>query len=403
LATLASLTESGLDTHEPLPYSRQWVDDSDIEAVVGTLRGDWLTQGPAVAAFERALAHYCGARFAVAVSSGTAALHLACLAARVGPGDWGITSPITFVASANCMAYCGGAPVFVDINSTTATLDPAALRAACQRRHPRVIVPVDFAGQCADLPAIAAIARECGALVIEDAAHALGAAYQHQGRWVRAGACVHSDMAVLSFHPVKHIATGEGGAVLTNAPEFHQRLRELRSHGITHDPERLSRSDGPWYYEQCALGYNYRLTDVQSALGLSQLRRLEAFVARRRELVELYRSLLADLDDRLTLLTESSGQRSSYHLMVIRLAGGSSERRALYDFLHRRGIRVQVHYIPVHLQPWYRDRFGMGPGDCPRAEAYYQGCLSLPLAPVLSGSDIHRVSAAIHDFMAYRR
>jgi UDP-4-amino-4,6-dideoxy-N-acetyl-beta-L-altrosamine transaminase len=393
-----------LDHVEPRPmsYSRQWLDSADIEAVVAVLRDDWLTQGPMVAAFEQALARRCGARFAVVVSSGTAALHLSCLAAGVGAGDVGITSPITFVASANCVAYCGGTPTFADVDPVTVTLDPIALRLACARRPPKVIIPVDFAGQCADLPAIMEIAREFGALVIEDAAHALGASYTYNGREFRAGGCAHSDLAVLSFHPVKHIATGEGGAVLTNDAFLYRRLLDLRSHGITKDATRLTGCDGPWYYEQHELGYNYRITDFQCALGLSQLAKLDAFVARRRELVAVYKSLLADLDDRLTLLTESDQQCSSYHLMVARLAGGASERRRLYDFLHQQRIHAQVHYIPVHLQPWYRDRFGTGPGDCPRAEAYYQECLSLPLAPMLTVSDLRRVSDAIHEFMAQR-
>jgi UDP-4-amino-4,6-dideoxy-N-acetyl-beta-L-altrosamine transaminase len=385
-----------------LPYGRQWIDEDDVQAVVAVLRSDFLTQGPLVEAFEHALARCCGVRHTVAVSSGTAALHLACLAAGVGPGDIGITSPITFVASANCVTYCGGTPRFADIDPTTVTLDPAALRTACIRHRPKVVIPVDFAGQCADLPAIAEVAREFGALVIEDAAHALGASYQYAGREFRAGGCVHSEMAVLSFHPVKHIATGEGGAILTNDEGHYHRLLELRTHGITKDADRLTRHDGPWYYEQHELGYNYRITDFQCALGLSQLAKLDAFVARRRELVELYRSLLSDLGDRLTLLTESPGRHSSYHLMVIRLAGGALERRRLYDFLRARRIHAQVHYIPVHLQPWYHERFGTGPGDCPHAEAYYEGCLSIPLFPALAMSDLHRVSDAIHEFMTGR-
>ncbi len=402
MAVASPVATHGCDELRPMSYSRQWLDSSDIEAVVAVLKDDWLTQGPTVAAFEQALASKCGAKFAVVVSSGTAALHLSCLAAGVGPGDVGITSPITFVASANCVAYCGGIPSFADIDPATVTLDPIALRAACERRPPKVIIPVDFAGQCADLPAIAEIAREFGALVIEDAAHALGASYRHKGREFRAGGCVHSDLAVLSFHPVKHIATGEGGAVLTNDALLYRRLLELRSHGITKDATRLTCQDGPWYYEQHELGFNYRITDFQCALGLSQLAKLDVFVARRRELVETYRSLLSDQGDRLTLLTESGDSRSSYHLMVARLAGGAIERRRLYDCLHQQRIQAQVHYIPVHLQPWYRDHFGYAPGDFPRAEAYYQTCLSLPLAPMLTVSDLRRVSDAVHEFMVRR-
>src|SRR5438445_4059647 len=277
-----------MESKAPLPCGRQWVDEEDIRAVVEILRSDWLTQGPMVKAFEQALADYCGARYAVAVSSGTAALHLACLAAGVGPGDGGLTSPISFAASANCIAYCGGAPAFVDIDPRTITMEPASLERTCQQQPPKVVIPVDFAGQPADLPAIYQIARKVGALVIEDAAHSLGATYDYQGQPFRTGSCAHADMATLSFHPVKHITTGEGGAVLTNDAGLYQRLLDLRTHGITRDPARLTRDDGPWYHEQQELGFNYRITDIQCALGLSQLRKLAAFVARRRELVQRY-------------------------------------------------------------------------------------------------------------------
>lgn len=378
-----------------MPYGRQWLDEDDIAEVVRVLRGDWLTQGPTVAAFEHALAEACGARYAVALSSGTAALHLAALAAGVGTGDIGITSPITFVASANCVAYCGGRPEFVDIDPATVTLDAGALEAACRRQPPKVILPVDFAGQPADLPAIAAVARRHGALVIEDAAHALGATYTHDGREYRIGDCAHADMAILSLHPVKHITTGEGGAVLTNRSDLYTRLQDLRTHGITKDPVRLTREDGPWYYEQHDLGYNYRITDMQCALGLSQLRKLPAFVARRRELVRLYQKALADLPGEVDLLTEAAGRRSSYHLLVARLRGGTDRRRRVFEALRQAGIHCQVHYIPVHLQPWYQRHTPFRRGDFPQAEAYYQGCLSLPLFPKMAEEDVYRVADAL--------
>jgi UDP-4-amino-4,6-dideoxy-N-acetyl-beta-L-altrosamine transaminase len=370
------------------------VDEEDIRAVVDVLRGDWLTQGPAIAAFEQALADFCGARYAVAVSSGTAALHLACLAAGVGPGDVGITSPITFVASANCIAYCDGSPAFVDVDPRTITMDPSALESACQRQAPKVVIPVDFAGQPADLPAISCIARAYGARVIEDAAHSLGATYQHEGKEYRTGSCVHADLATLSFHPVKHITTGEGGAILTNDADLYQHLLDLRTHGITKDPNRLTRDEGPWYNEQGELGFNYRITDLQCALGLSQMRKVVPFVERRRELVQRYRSLLPDRED-VRLLTEIPGRRSSYHLLVAQLQGGPERRRAVFERLHAAGIRVQVHYIPVHLQPWYRRRFGYRPGDFPQAEDYYAGCVSLPLFPRMSDADVQRSAAAL--------
>jgi UDP-4-amino-4,6-dideoxy-N-acetyl-beta-L-altrosamine transaminase len=383
-----------------LPYGRQWLEEDDCGAVERALKGIWLTQGPTVGAFEAALAEACGAGYAVAVSSGTAALHLACLAAGVGPGDYGITSPITFVASANSVAYCGGTPGFADIDPRTACLDPKALAEACARRSPKVVIPVDFAGQPADLPAISAIARRHGAVVIEDAAHSLGASYEHDGSWHRTGSCAHTEMAVLSFHPVKHITTGEGGAVLTNSRELNEKLLRVRTHGVTRDPGRLTRDDGPWYYEQQDLGYNYRITDVQCALGLSQLRKLDRFVARRRSLVGRYRDALADLADELRLVLEEPCRLSSYHLLVAQIKGGAARRRRVFDALAAGGIRCQVHYIPVHLQPWYKEHVGTREGDFPQAEAFYASCLSLPLFPAMADRDVDRVASALRAALA---
>jgi perosamine synthetase len=380
-----------------LPYGRQCLEEDDREAVLRVLSGDWLTQGPTVGSFEEALAESCGVRHAVAVSSGTAALHLACLAAGVGPGDFGITSPITFVASANCIAYCGGTPGFADIDPRTACLDPSALEEACIRRKPKVIIPVDFSGQPADLPTIQAVARRHGAVVIEDAAHALGASYLHDGCSFKAGSCAHSDLAILSFHPVKHITTGEGGAVLTNSQELYAKLLRLRTHGITRDGSLLTHNDGPWYYEQHDLGYHYRITDIQCALGLSQLRKLGKFVERRRELVGRYVQALADLAGDLTLLLEKPGKRSSYHLLVAQIEGEPTRRRRVFDSLAACNIRCQVHYIPVHLQPWYRTHIGSLEGEFPRAEAYYARCLSLPLFPAMADADVVRVAAALRE------
>ncbi|HLJ93355.1 MAG TPA: UDP-4-amino-4,6-dideoxy-N-acetyl-beta-L-altrosamine transaminase [Gemmataceae bacterium] len=387
-------------TDAPLPYGRQWIDEKDIHAVVEVLRGDWLTQGPLIRALEQALTDFCGARYAVAVSSGTAALHLACLAAGVGPGDGGLTSPISFAASANCVAYCGGTPGFVDVDPRTITMDPNALEHACRRQRPKVILPVDFSGQPADLPAIYEIARRVGARVIEDAAHSLGATYSCDGQSFRVGSCAHADMVTLSFHPVKHITTGEGGAILTNDAALYQRLLDLRTHGITKDPARLTRDEGPWYYEQHELGFNYRITDFQCALGLSQMKRLATFVARRRELVQRYSELLADLRDDVRLLTEVPGRRSSYHLLVAQIRGGAPRRRAVFERLQAAGIRTQVHYFPIHLQPWYSSRFGFRAGDFPQAEAYYAGCLSLPLFPRMADADVERSVAALRSALA---
>jgi UDP-4-amino-4,6-dideoxy-N-acetyl-beta-L-altrosamine transaminase len=394
------MSELPTQAQPPLPYGRQWIDDADIAAVVDVLQGDWLTQGPLVTAFEQALAERCGARYAVALSSGTAALHLACLAAGLGPGDVGVTSPITFVASANCVAYCGATPAFADIDPQTATLDPAALAAVCERLRPKVIIPVDFSGQPADLPAIREIARAHGALVIQDAAHSLGGSYLHEGVEHPVGACRHADLAILSFHPVKHITSGEGGAVLTNDPELYARLLDLRTHGITKDARRLTRDDGPWYYEQHSLGFNYRITDLQCALGLSQLGKLPDFIQRRRALVALYSELCADLTADVALLIERDDRRSAYHLMVARIRGGAPRRRAIFEALQARGIRPQVHYIPVHLQPWYRERYSFQEGDFPHAEEYYAGCVSLPLFPKMTDDDVRRVVAALREALA---
>ena len=384
-----------------LPYGRQSLDEDDCEAVIRVLNGDWLTQGPMVEAFEQALAESCGAKHAVAVSSGTAALHLACLAAGVGPGDVGITSPITFVASANCVAYCGATPGFVDIDPHTACLDPALLETACSLHAPKVVIPVDFAGQPANLPAIQNVAQRHGAIIIEDAAHSLGALYEHEGHWYQAGSCAHTDLAIFSFHPVKHITTGEGGAILTNSPELHAKLLRLRSHGITRDPGLLTRNDGPWYYEQQELGYHYRITDIQCALGISQLRKLGRFVERRRALVNRYREQLTELANDLTLLLEQPGKRSSYHLLIAQIQGGAARRRQVFDFLAARNIRCQIHYIPVHLQPWYQQHVGTRDGNFPRAEAFYDGCLSLPLFPAMTDHDVDRVTHALKAALAY--
>ncbi len=388
---------------QPLPYGRQWIDDDDVAGVVAVLESERLTQGPLVERFEAALCAATGARHAVAVSSGTAALHLACLAAGVEEGDVGITSPITFMASANCVAFCGGTPAFADVDPATATLDPNALEDACRKRRPAVVLPVDFAGQPADLPAIEDVARRHGAVVVEDAAHALGARYTSAGQEHRVGACSHADMAVLSFHPVKHITTGEGGAVLTNDAALATRLRELRSHGITRDRARLRRDDGPWYHELHALGFNYRITDIQSALGLSQLRRLDTFVERRRALAALYAPHLERLGDDVRPLGEVPGRRSSYHLLVVQIRGDAGRRRRVFEALHTRGILVQVHYIPVHTQPYYAERHGCRPGDFPKAEAYYQTCLSLPLFPRMADADVERVAAALGEALAETR
>ncbi|MDP3541416.1 MAG: UDP-4-amino-4,6-dideoxy-N-acetyl-beta-L-altrosamine transaminase [Elusimicrobiota bacterium] len=372
-----------------IPYGRQVIDAADRAAVDKVLRSDWLTQGPSVAAFEAAVARACGARHAVACSNGTTALHLACLAAGLGPGDEAVVPPITFAATANAVAYCGARPVFADVKADTLTLDPAAFKAALTRKT-KAVLPVHFAGLPADMAEIGAFAREKGLIVIEDAAHALGASYGRK----KIGACEHSDMAILSFHPVKHIATGEGGMVLTNSDELAGRLRLFRSHGITRDPALLEKKDeGGWYYEMRELGFNYRIPDILCALGLSQLKKLPRFLARRRALAKAYRKAFASLDG-VTLQHLPPGREHAWHLFTIQVP--AARRRALYDFLHARGILANVHYIPVHTLPYYQ-RAGWKGARFPRAEAYYAGALSLPMHAGLTDEDQRRVIAAVRE------
>jgi UDP-4-amino-4,6-dideoxy-N-acetyl-beta-L-altrosamine transaminase len=380
-----------------LPYGKQLVDTDDVDAVAAQLRDDWLTQGPTIAKFEAALCEITGAKHAVAVSSGTAALHLACLAAGVERGDVGITADITFVASGNGIRYCGGTPRIVDVDPETALISLPALEAAVRESKPRVIIPVDFAGAVADLFAIARIAETVGAIVIEDAAHSLGAEYRDGASVYRAASCAHTAMAILSFHPVKHLTTGEGGAITTNDDALADRLRTLRTHGITRDPAKLTRNDGPWYQEQQTLGFNYRITDLQCALGISQAKKFPAFLARRRAIAAQYDAGFANLRG-VTPLRVPPGVTSAYHLYVIRIAGDSLEataakRKAAYLRLREVGIFPQVHYVPVHVQPDYAPfvRGNVFPG----ADAYYAGCLSLPMYPALTDEDVQRVIDAV--------
>jgi UDP-4-amino-4,6-dideoxy-N-acetyl-beta-L-altrosamine transaminase len=379
-----------------IPYGRQDVTEDDIAEVVRILRSDWLTQGPAVPQFEAHVARYCGAPHAVALNSATSALHVACLALGLGRGDWLWTVPNTFVASANCGRYCGASVDFVDIDPRTYNLSVAALEAklaaaARESRLPKVLVPVHFGGQSCDMEAIGALAQRYGFHVIEDASHAVGAKWQ--GRPV--GACTHSDLVVFSFHPVKLITTGEGGVVLTRDPELASRLRRLRSHGITRDQADMQNPDsGPWYYEQIDLGFNYRMTDIQAALGTSQLRRLDHYLTRRRQLVRQYAELFDGAP--LVLPWEDPRSESAWHLYVVQLpvSAGANERRKVFEAMREAGIGVNVHYIPVHLHPYYR-ALGFKAGDFPNAEAYYQRAITLPLFPRLSDADQQRVAQVV--------
>lgn len=362
-----------------IPYGRQHVSDADVEAVVEVLRSDFLTQGPVVPEFEAALAARCGAAHGVAANSGTSALHLACLALGIGAGERVWTSPITYVASANCARYCGAQVDFVDVDPATGNMCPGALErkleeAAGAGELPRAVIPVHFAGQPCDMREIAELARRYGFRVIEDAAHALGATYA--GEPVGGGA--HADVTVFSFHPVKLITTGEGGMAMTNDAVLAERMRRLRSHGVERTPD----GEGPWSYALVELGFNYRMTDLQAALGLSQLGRLDAFLHRREALARGYREKLAGVPVRTPLTT--AGRTSAWHLYAVHVEPreGGPDRRAVYERMRAAGIGVNVHYIPVHTQPYYRDLYG-GRIRCPAAEAFYASVLTLPLHPSL--------------------
>lgn len=375
-----------------IPYGRQDISDEDIAAVVAVLRSDFLTQGPAVPAFEAAVAARVGAAHGVAVNSATSALHVACMALGLGPGDVLWTVPNTFVASANCALYCGAAVDFVDIDPVTWTMCPRALEAKLEAavaagRLPKVIVPVHLCGQSADMAAIGRLARAHGVRVIEDASHSIGAT--HEGRPV--GDCRHSDICVFSFHPVKIITTAEGGLCTTQDAGLARAMELARSHGITRDPAEMTHApDGPWYYQQVSLGYNYRMTEMQAALGLSQLGRLDAFVARRGELAARYDRMLGNLP--LQRPAPAADVDSAWHLYVVRVA--AERHLQVFNALRADGIGVNLHYIPVHTQPHYR-AMGFAPGQFPQAEAYYAEAISIPLYAGLTDADQDRVGAAL--------
>ncbi len=379
-----------------LPYGRQWIDDNDIEAVTAALHSDYLTTGPRVAEFEEALAARCGAAYAVVFNSGTSALHAAYDALGLGPGDEFITSPITFAATANVGMYLGAKPVFADVNPTTGLLDPASVR-NCITNKTKAIVPVHYAGQPCDMDSLQRLAADHGLAIIEDAAHALGATHGEH----RVGACSHSAMAMFSFHPVKHITSGEGGAITTNEKLYYDRLRLFRSHGITRS-DFFEKEDGPWYYEMQQSGLNYRLTDFQAALGLSQLSRLDFFLQRRRAIAAHYRSALGDIAQHISLPAEPAYGTHSYHLFPLLLRGAAVQRRAaLFTRLREGGIGVQVHYLPVYRHPFYRER-GFDRRVCPNADDFYAAEISIPMFPAMQDEDVNRVAEALKSFFGGR-
>lgn len=387
---------------KPIPYGRQTITQKDIDAVVRVLQSDYLTQGPTVAAFEEAFAHYVHAPSAVAVSSGAAALHLAALTLDIQSGDKVITSPITFTSSANCIRYCDGDVVFSDIDPETYNLDTTKVRqllenvSADERAAYKGIVPVDFAGHPANLDALRQIADEFNLWLLEDACHAPGASFiDKQGQEHFCGDSSLADLTVFSFHPVKHIATAEGGAITTRNQSVYEKLCRLRTHGITRDPALMVENHGGWYYEMHELGFNYRMTDIQSALGLEQLKRAPAGLLRRRAIAERYTAAFAGTG--IVTPRVQPGYQHAYHLYVIQVEN-ADKRLALYNHLRSHHIYAQVHYIPVHLQPYYR-RFGWKKGDCPVAEQYYERCLSLPMYPGLQEEEQEYVIKTVLEFI----
>jgi len=374
-----------------IPYATQWIEEDDILAVTDALRSSNLTQGPLVDEFEKRTAHYCGAKYAVAVSSGTAALHIACLAAGVSAGDEVITSANTFAASANCVLYCGGKPVFADIEPSTALIDPLDIRKKITKKT-KAIIPVHFAGQPANMEEIGKIAEESNLIIIEDAAHAIGAKYRLKNGqdWIKVGSCFHSDMTILSFHAVKHVTTGEGGMVLTNDHDLYEKLVFFRSHGITRSIKYMKETEGPWYYEMHELGYNYRLTDIQCALGTSQLKKLDTYITRRKEIAKMYDDAFSEIEQ-IDFIKEKEGFDSSRHLYVILV----ENRKNIFNWLiTETNVGVNVHYVPVYFHPYYR-KLGYERGLCPMAEEYYSRAISIPMFPKLADNEIEYVIGKI--------
>ena len=379
----------------PLTYGRQYIDDADIEAVVTTLKSDYLTCGPRVRELEETICKVTGAKYCVAVSNGTAALHIACMAAGVGPGDEVITTPITFAASANCALYCGAKPVFADIDPETYNIDPASIRAHITERT-KAVVAVDFTGQAVELDEIRAICAEHNLVLIEDAAHSMGTKYNGQG----VGSI--ADMTTFSFHPVKTVTAGEGGAVTTNDEALYNKLVLAHAHGITKAEDQMVRTpDGPWYYEQLDLGYNYRMTDFQSALLISQLGKLDLFSARRKEIVRKYDAAFAQIPQ-LQVQKEIPASDTTRHLYILRLHLDqlTCTRRQFFDALWAEGVHAQVHYIPVYYHPYYQS-LGYEKGLCPKAEALYEEIMSLPLHYNLTDQDVEDVIAIVKKLVAY--
>lgn len=373
-----------------LPYSHQWIDEEDIKSIVEVLKSDWITQGPKIKEFEEAIAKFTGAKYAVALSSGTAALHAACFAADITAGDKVITSPITFAASSNCILYLGGKPVFADVKEDTYNIDPEEIKKKITNKT-KAIIPVDFAGQPANLDETYEIAKEHNLIVIEDASHALGAEYKGK----KIGSL--SDLTVFSFHPVKNITTGEGGIVTTNNKGFYEKLLMFRTHGITKNKAKLIKNEGSWYYEMQELGYNYRITDFQCALGICQLKKLDKFIKRRREIVKRYDEAFENIEEIITPY-EKPNVKSAWHIYVVRLKLDKlkATRKEIFEALRAENIGVHVHYIPVYYHPYYQ-KLGYQKGLCPKAERYYEEAITLPLFPKMSDKDVEDVIKGVKE------
>ncbi|MCD4780259.1 MAG: UDP-4-amino-4,6-dideoxy-N-acetyl-beta-L-altrosamine transaminase [Candidatus Omnitrophica bacterium] len=381
-----------------IPYGHQVIGDDDLQIVRAVLKSDYLTQGPYVRKFEEAVAKYCGVKYAVAVSSGTAALHLAYLALGVNKGDEAITSPITFLATSNAALYVGAKPVFADIGFSFPNISVCEIKKKISKRT-KVILPVHFSGHPCAMDEIHVIAKTNKCFVVEDACHALGSKYYHNGQWVTIGSCRHSDMCVFSFHPVKTITSGEGGMITTNNKKLYGRLLKLRCHGM--EKNKSTEKKGPWYYEMKTLGYNYRMSDMQAALGFNQLKKISRFIAQRRLILAGYNEAFSDQEN-ISVLPELEGCFNAAHLCVLLIDFkniGQSRKDFMLD-LRSRGVGTQVHYIPVYRQPYYKKLFNLDPNDFPRSEMYYSRCVSIPLFPTLNQKEIKKVITSIKDMVS---
>lgn len=383
---------------KPIPYGRQHITDEDIQAVIGTLKSDYLTQGPKIAEFEKIFSAYVETKYAVAVNNATSGLHLAAIVLGVKPGDKVIVTPMTFAASANCIRYCGGEVVFCDIDKDTYLMDVAKLRQLLERSSKGTyqgIIPVDFAGYPVDMEAFRKLADEYGLWIIEDACHAPGGYFMDNKNDVQyCGNSKNADISVFSFHPVKHIATGEGGMVTTNNKDLYDKLCLYRTHGITKNPQLMHQNDGGWYYEMQELGFNYRITDFQAALGISQLTRAKAGLDRRQQIAQRYTEIFSQVEGIKTPYLSAKAYHA-YHLYIIQV----EDRLGLYNYLHENNIYAQVHYVPLHLMPYYR-QFGNNEGDLPVVEEYYKHCLSLPMYPTLTDEEQEYVINKVIEFIS---